>query len=473
MPRPRKASTRRFGRPGQRRFPLPAPRSRHKARTAGATITTGTATQSAEIAKQRDEIARTLEVQKQWDAEAAITTARQKAETDAVTLGLSAEDRQQFILNAVTAARQKQAIELGKAATLQSASTAGTLKAADAYTASAAAGLREEAMQRARIDALQHGGDATAIATRELEQNAAAAILSGRQQAQATDLAVAANQRFAEAARLGPAAEKEAAIQNQATAQTQDALNKAEASGNTVLIDAAKALRDKAAAQGLANEAAQEAVAAEHTIAGQQDQIAVARLELSLQGQTSEEIGRQVALLRTKQELAGNLAHLSDDEKQRLLDSTDAAERQNIVLGDAVKQQQAFDDAVRNSAETVNNTLTQALADAFSGQRVTDWGTTLKGIIGQVLAEIANFALIRPVIGSALGALGFNTAAQSFGGSAVGGGGRRGQAAADCSAISAAARRCSAGSAAAPACSARSTALALRPGSLPSRRSAA
>ncbi len=125
--------------------------------------------------------------------------------------------------------------------------------------------------------------------------------------------------------------------------------------------------------------------------------------ELSLQGQTSEEIQRQVSLLQTRQRLATDFANATDEAKQRFEQTSVALANTNFALTQASRETQRMDEAVRSVADTVDNSLVKAMQDAFDGKRVTDWGAQLKSITSQILSGILNFALIRPAIGQPLG----------------------------------------------------------------------
>jgi hypothetical protein len=380
-----------------------------------ATITTPTAAQTAAVTQQAKAYADALEVEKQFDAQAQITEARQKAMADAVRLNLSAQDQQTYVSQAVQAAIDKQNAAVQKAATLQTMQTTGTLASVDAYRQSEAAGLRDEAMQEARIRVLQEGGDATALATQMLTANAAAAILSAQKNVDAQNLVVAANERLAAAARLGPAAERDAALQNEATAASQDALTKAVASGNDALKVKAQALDTATLAQARANEAAKESVSASNIVAQQKDQIALDQLQISLQGQSRDQIAAQLTLLQQKQNITDNLSLLSDDEKQDLLASTKALTDQNLALAAAVRSQEQLDEGIKSVADTVDQNLTNAIDNAFSGQTIADWGATVRSALAQIASELLDLALIKPAIGSVLSLLGLNSVAQQFG----------------------------------------------------------
>jgi hypothetical protein len=187
----------------------------------------------------------------------------------------------------------------------------------------------------------------------------------------------------------------------------QDALNKARATANQTLIDAAQQLQAETLAQIQANEAAQESIRLSEGTRDIRDQTDVLRLELSLQGQTSDEINKQVALLQTKQAIEKSTVSLTSDEAQARLAAVAAQQDFNAALNAAKRSQQALEDGIRGIADTIDQSIGQSIQDAFDNKKTLDWGQTLKGVLAQVANQIAQIALIRPAIGEPLGLLGW------------------------------------------------------------------
>jgi hypothetical protein len=287
--------------------------------------------------------------------------------------------------------------QLSKEQQVQKATTEGALAEAKAYGVDAVAGYKAAADAQARLLVMQEPLKNFEVERqRLLEASAAEAINAAAKALPAIQQQIAANQRLADAAKQGTAAEHEAALQNQAAAATHDALTKAIASGNQSLIDQAKALTDQTLAQIKANDAAKVAAELAHQTNIDRNDIQIMQLEVSLQGQTSEEISRQVALLREKQRLDALGSSVTQQERDDRLAVVDALGRQNSALVEAQRNQQRLDDGVRQIADTVDNSLVKAMQDAFDGKKVTDWGATLKSVVSQILSGILNFALIRP-----------------------------------------------------------------------------
>jgi hypothetical protein len=307
-------------------------------------------------------------------------------------------------------------IELQKQSTIQDLTTKGVLATAEAFGKDEVAGLQAAALAQARLAVVQGQAlDVGAKYTEILRNQAAEAINAAARALPGLIQQTAATERLADAAIKGAGAEHDAELQNQASAATHDALAKAIATGDQALVDQAKALTDVTLAQIKANDAAKVRLDLQNQNNQGQNSIDVMRLEVSLQGQTTEEIQRQVALLQEKQRLDALGASVTQQERDNRLAVVDAVGRQNIALAEAQRAQQRLDDGVRQIADTVDNTLVKAMQDAFDGKKVTDWGATLKSVVSQILSGILNFALIRPAIGSVVGALGFGNVASQFG----------------------------------------------------------
>jgi hypothetical protein len=369
------------------------------------------------------------DLQRQKDELAALTPEWQKFGS-AQQAGVAAEQARIKVLeeggtqeqaNAAAAEARNRVIaettaQLSKEQQVQKATTEGALAEAKAYGIDAVAGYKAAADAQARLLVMQEPLKNFEVERqRLLEAGAAEAINASAKALPALQQQIEANQRLADAAKLGSAAEHEAGLQNQIAAATHDAVAKAAASENDALKAQAQALTDQTAARIKANEQAKVAAELAHQTNVDRNDIQIMQLEVSLQGQTTEEISRQVALLREKQRLDALGSSVTQQERDDRLAVVDALGRENSALVEAQRNQQRLDEGVRQIADTVDNTLVKAMQDAFDGKKVTDWGATLKSVVSQILSGILNFALIRPVIGSVVGALGFNSVASQFG----------------------------------------------------------
>lgn len=314
-------------------------------------------------------------------------------------------------------------IGLSKAIILQDLETQGILKTVAAYKLSIAAGLESAAAEAARIKVLQQGGGNVEDEKRVLlEASARAAVLSSKEQIAANQLILDSAEKVAQASGRGAAVQHEAELQAQALAKTQDVLAKAQASYNAnstetnrILLEQAKASRDVELADLRRADAAKQLQGINQEIRGQGDQQRVLQLEISLQGQSNEEITRRVSILQAALNIQEKYPGLWTEDKQRLLDVDTATANWVKRLTEAQQAQSRFDDGIRNIASTIDSTLTKSITDAFDGKKVTDWGATIKKTLGQIIADLASSQFLKPLTGTILQALGLGSAGSSFG----------------------------------------------------------
>jgi hypothetical protein len=335
--------------------------------------------------------------------------------TEAEARGLKGTEAKAFADQFAAQAVRERVIELGKEVTIQDERTRGEMRVLDAFKESEAAGYRAIAQEQARIEVLQKGGDVTVRTRQILEESAVSAIQSGQKQVAAALPQVAAAERIAEAAKLGGAAQRDAEIQASAAARTQDALAKAEASRNPGLIAQAKALNDAALAEARRSDAAKASLANTQAIRGEGEQQQILRLQVQMQGQTSEQINKQVDLLRTKIDLDKLGSSLTEEEKNNRLASVAATGDMTAALAQANREQQRMDETVRSIASSIENELTGAVERAFSGEKIKNWGERIRSMLSSALSTLTANLFIRPALGSIAGGLGFGNVAQGLG----------------------------------------------------------
>ena len=238
--------------------------------------------------------------------------------------------------------------ELDKTAQAQSLVNQGAVGVAKAYGESETAGLQAAAAEQARADAMEKGGDITARSQQILATWAATAIKSSAEALPGLAQQLTATQNLADAAAKGTAAEHDAQVQNTITAATHDALAKAIASGNPALIAEARNVTAATAALVKKNDAAQTALQLNQQINANDNSIQVAQLEMSLQGQTADQIRQQVALLQAKQFLQSKSIDLASDEAQKYLASVGAVGQVNAALTQTQREQSRVDDTMRS-----------------------------------------------------------------------------------------------------------------------------
>lgn len=376
----------------------------------------------AALDRTREQFDRLNAATRLWGEEAA----RARAYADAfASSSRSGAEREAEAQQAATQAVEQHRIELAKAAQLQDAQTQGVIRSIDAFKQSEAAGYRVIAEEEARIEAMRTGGNAADIARRKLEEGAAAAVQAGRRQVAAAQPQILAQERIAEAASRGTAAQHEAELQAQAAARTQDALAKAEASRHPGLIAQARALNDAALAEVKRADAARAGLAAQTAANDNLRRIEAVQLQIGTLGLAPEEVQRQQALLQARQTAETQFVGALPEAKQAFLDSATALADINAKLAVATRESERWNDSIRSIASSIESTLTSAIESAFSGERIRNWGERIRSMLSSALSTLTANLFIRPAIGSVLGGLGFGSLATQYGsfGSLFGGGG--------------------------------------------------
>ncbi len=389
-----------------------------------------TAMQTNEVNKIFEADTRNLVVMGQTGAAQRVAAADLAAFNQAVSLGLKDKLFDNFLIKEHEKALKEVGIENKKAADTADIEATGQLKTAEGYRQSAVEGLKAAASTQAQIAARTGVISVEQAYNQILTKNATDAIAAGAQQINAANLQTAATARLAEAASGGTAALHAQELQNEAISRGQDEVNKAEATGNQILIDKAKAQQAALLVSLQANEAEKETLAIRTAINQSRDTREITSLEIGLQGESTDQIRAQVTLLQAQQKIRNDMANADPETKRAYLDEVQAQVQLNQHLAEAERAQGRINDAVRSVADTIDNQLVTVLDDAFNGKKVEDWGATLKKILNDILKQIIDFMFIKPAIGSALGALGFGAVAQQFGslgglgvGGAGGGGG--------------------------------------------------
>lgn len=317
-------------------------------------------------------------------------------------------------------------IELQKTADTQKLTNDLAVKTADAFGNDEVKGYQAAALAQATLAARQ--GDALDVQSKYnelLRTGAVQAIDAAARVIPSLVQQTAASQRLADASAKGSAAEHEAELQNQATTATHDALAKAIASGDAGLVSRVQKLQDLTLAQIKANDAATQAKAINDSINQRTDQIAVIGVQRASLGQTPEAVQAATAALQEQFRLRDLGASVSDKQKADDLASVAALGQANIQLADAARNQQRWEDGIRSAADTVDNTLVSAIESAFDPTKVTNWAQTIKNALASITSGLLNSLLVKPAIGSLLGAFGQNNLATQYGSfsSVFGGGG--------------------------------------------------
>lgn len=153
----------------------------------------------------------------------------------------------------------------------------------------------------------------------------------------------------------------------------------------------------------------------------------VLQLQGSMLGQTPEVVQAATTKLQEIQRLRSLGVDLSDKTAQTDLASVDALNKQTIALAEQQRAWQRIEDMVRGVADTIASTLTSAIAGLFDKSKATDWMATIKQGLSSIGSQLISGTLVKPLIGSVLGGLGFGNVASGFGnlfgGSSSGSGG--------------------------------------------------
>ena len=347
------------------------------------------------------------------EAEAAAQAA---AQTEVMDKNWTQKDKDKFVTDQVTAAMAKWDAALAANLKTQDLQTQGVMDVADAYQKGEVPGIQAAAKAQAEMDVrMGNASDVQARYNQLLAAGAAEAIQSAAKAIPALGLQLAASERLADAATRGAGAEHEMELQNQATAATHDALAKAEATGNEALIKEAKALTDTTLAIIKKNDAAQTALQLQNQMNANKDQMDVNKLEAQYAFQTSEEIQRQVSLLQAKQLLQSKGVDLSSKEAQNYLANVDAMGKSNVALAEMQRSAQRLNDVLTGVGQTIDQEITQNVANALDGKKITSWHTIFHNALIQLELQLISMSIIKPAIGSLLGILGFGGAASNFG----------------------------------------------------------
>lgn len=384
--------------------------------------------QRKSVADIAEEDRKKLLVDKEVGAANRLAAADLEALHKANELGLQDDLRATFLKDKHADAVARIANENRIAADSARLESEGTIKSAEAYRVNTVEGLKAAAMTQAVAQA-RSGVISVQQAYNQLLTDAATkAIASSAAQAAALNPIIEGNARLAEAAKIGGGALRDAEIHNEAVARSQDAVNRALATGNAALIEHAQRTQDDNEKQLLTNETLKQTTAARTEINKSAEQVSAVKLETALQGLPPEQITAQLSLLRARQKLQDELSHATPEVKQDYLDQATALAKSNIELAEAQRQAQRLNDAMRSVGQEIDSSLTQRLNDFFDGKKAQTWGETMRAILKSLVVQITEFAFIKPLIGTALAALGFGAAAQGFGsfGGLFGGGGGSG-----------------------------------------------
>jgi hypothetical protein len=126
-------------------------------------------------------------------------------------------------------------------------------------------------------------------------------------------------------------------------------------------------------------------------------------LQARLQGQSTEEITKQVALLQVRQQAEAAGLPVTDRDVQARLRVVDALSQANTQLVEMQRQQQRTDDLFRSIGDTISRTIGDAISSIFDPSKPVKWGESLRNIVTSIGNQIMQSMVIRPITGQPLG----------------------------------------------------------------------
>jgi LAS superfamily LD-carboxypeptidase LdcB len=366
-----------------------------------------------------------LQDQKEYDAELLKSNTlvgeakvRQTAYFQALGAGTTDTDKVAMAQQAATQAVAMWKAEIQKAADTQKIANDLALVEARAYGTDVVAGYQAAAKAAGEL-AVREGTavDARAKAQELLATQAVQAIRAGREAVAAALPQIANEQKLLEASRLGYEAAQDQQIANAAAEKTQDAVNRAKTVGITLLKDEADKLYAAALAQEKLTAAQKASLQAREFVNQGKLTLQSTALETSLtvQGLPQEQITRQLDYLQAVQTLNTTLRKALPEDRDAYRDIAVSIADAKYQLTQVQREQQKWNDLVLSLASSIQNELTSAIENAFSGEKVESWGKRVQKWIGTAASGLSSSLFLKPALGTVAGALGFGTAAQSLG----------------------------------------------------------
>ncbi|WP_200475100.1 phage tail length tape measure family protein [Azospirillum argentinense] len=299
-------------------------------------------------------------------------------------------------------AERKARLELSGAIADQTAqltiNTRESLKTADAYLQSAAAGERAKAMQQARLDSLTSGIDAETRYRQILAERGAQQAASGAAEVAATRDAVAARQRIADAALVGVEAQRKAELAEtirQATLAETIVLENAQ--GATA--DALRRIIEAKTQAVIADDAAQRRARAGGLLQGQREQIASLETERGLLFATAEQRAVGLARLQAELQLRREGIDVQGAEGRQFLANAESVARMGTEMDRLNGIGQTFDRAFDRVGDAVAQAFTQGSGAAVSFRSV------VSGVLSSIAADLLKMSLINPFKNALLGGI--------------------------------------------------------------------
>ncbi|HYH17568.1 MAG TPA: tape measure protein [Azospirillum sp.] len=275
--------------------------------------------------------------------------------------------------------------EIGAQANVTSRSARQMLALADAYAQGADAVAAQELANRIETETAKSGAGAHSALARALkEEDAARRALAAAQWTRDMDLQIAAAKALALAERDGAKAVTEATVKNAAAAQ-------AEREGVRLDSERGKAIAAKTAE--LARWQAQQNY--EAASKAKDDELKLAELELSLQGQSAEVREHILALARAELEIRRQNPQATEEEVKALLRKEDTILRTQRSIGE---QRALWDELARigeRAFDRIGSAITQAFVEG-KGSAIT-FGSVAKAVLSELVQAALQLAVINPM----------------------------------------------------------------------------
>lgn len=298
---------------------------------------------------------------------------------------------------------------------------------AQAYQESTAAGVKEEATQKALLDVKNlkiAAGSAEQVSEAALYVQVTASIAAGEKQADGLQQQVDASGRLAAAAGVSSQALADMTAHNQAVAKTATEMATAIALGSASAVTAVQALQDRYENLYQQQTVNNQTQAANSQIQANSQNLQLLQLQLDTMSQMPGVREQSLAVAKEQLAIENSMASISPALKQTLLDQAAAQGQLTGAIQETQRQQQVEAQLARNLLQGVQQSFSDFFAAILEGGTST-WATLFKSLetlAFKTLADILSATLLRPIAGSVLSALNLGSLGNSLGGGSSGGG---------------------------------------------------
>lgn len=354
------------------------------------------ASEQREISDLVDANNRLLEAMKKTGAERQVAVAKAQAEIAALKAGKSAYAAEAEGIEAARMARAQMAAGIADATAQLTIQARESLKVADAYMQSAAAGQAAEAMRQAQLDSLQSGVSAEQRYQEILNERAATQAATTAQALQTYTQEVAGREavanatlegvdaaykaEMAEKVRVGTLAET-IALEN-ASGDAAEKLRKIIEAKTAAILDDERALKKQQIAQAIQQ---------------QKDQIELGQAQLRLMGASAEQRAVEIARLQAVIQLRNMHVDALSAEGQAYIANAENIARQQLEterLNAAYQELEQFGDQVFSS-------IIDSVVKGGDGTKT--WANAVKGLVTEFETLALKMAVLNPIKNAVFG----------------------------------------------------------------------